>query len=113
MKPTVERPRPISVENLVGTVLSALHLSLLFFTILAICLVYVLQVYTGGKAFAGTDANITVRIRGTTSETRTLALTSNQSDLFEQNQLDTFTIVGWDLGDLTEMKSVTLNETHD
>ena len=62
-----------------------------------------LQVYTGGKAFAGTDSNIEVHIRGSISETKTMALTSNQSDLFEQNQLDTFLIVGWDLGDLTEL----------
>lgn len=65
--------------------------------------VYILQVQTGGKAFAGTDSKIEVRVRGATSETRTLALTSNQSDLFEQNQLDTFLIVGWDLGELTDL----------
>jgi hypothetical protein len=66
-------------------------------------LVYILQVRTGGKAFAGTDSNIQVLIRGSTGQTRRLALTSNRANLFEQNQLDTFAIVGWDIGDLLEM----------
>ena len=63
-----------------------------------------LEVRTGGKPFAGTDSNIHVLIRGTTGQTRRLALTSNRSNLFEQNQLDTFVIVGWDIGDLLKIK---------
>lgn len=63
-----------------------------------------LEVRTGGKPFAGTDSNIHVLIRGTTGQTRRLALTSNRSNLFEQNQLDTFAIVGWDIGDLLKIK---------
>lgn len=66
-------------------------------------LVYVLQVRTGGKQFAGTDSLIQVLIKGTDSQTRQLSLTSDASNLFEQNQLDTFAIVGWDLGDLLEL----------
>ena len=42
-------------------------------------------------------------IKGTDSQTRQLSLTSDASNLFEQNQLDTFAIVGWDLGDLLEL----------
>ena len=42
-------------------------------------------------------------VRGSTSETRRLPLTSDRSNLFEQNQLDTFAIVGWDIGDLAEV----------
>lgn len=68
-----------------------------------LALVYVLTVRTGGKPFAGTDSNIHVLIRGKTGHTRRLALTSNRSNLFEQNQLDTFVIVGWDIGDLSEI----------
>lgn len=64
---------------------------------------YIIQVHTGSKAFAGTDSHIEVHIRGSISETRSLSLTSDQSDLFEQNQIDTFLIVGWDLGQLTEL----------
>lgn len=65
--------------------------------------VYILQVRTGGKKFAGTDSNIHVLISGSTGQTRRLALTSNRSNLFEQNQLDTFAIVGWDIGNLLEI----------
>ncbi|CAF0764579.1 unnamed protein product [Adineta steineri] len=82
VKPTINPQREIPIENLS---------------------VYILQVLTGGKRFAGTDSNIQVTIRGSTSETRKLALTSNNADLFEQNQLDTFAIVGWDIGDLSEI----------
>ncbi|CAF4476662.1 unnamed protein product, partial [Rotaria sp. Silwood2] len=64
---------------------------------------YILQILTGGKAFAGTDSNIQVIIRGSASQTRQLALTSSGANLFEQNQLDTFAIVGWDIGDLSEI----------
>ncbi|CAF1040089.1 unnamed protein product [Adineta ricciae] len=73
--------------------------------------VYVLQVRTGGKQFAGTDSLIQVMIKGTDSQTRQLSLTSDASNLFEQNQLDTFAIVGWDLGDLLEL-TVTSDRTH-
>ena len=66
-------------------------------------LVYILQVRTGGKAFAGTDSNIHVLIQGSTGQTRRLGLTSNRSNLFEQNQLDTFAIVGWDIGNFLEI----------
>ncbi|CAF4726703.1 unnamed protein product, partial [Rotaria socialis] len=66
-------------------------------------LVYILQVRTGGKPFAGTDSNIQVTIRGSTSQTQKLALTSARANLFEQNQVDTFAIVGWDIGDLAEI----------
>ncbi|CAF3995673.1 unnamed protein product, partial [Rotaria sp. Silwood1] len=38
-----------------------------------------------------------------TGQTRQLALTSRGADLFEQNQLDTFAIVGRDIGDLLEI----------
>ncbi|CAF1260047.1 unnamed protein product [Rotaria magnacalcarata] len=65
--------------------------------------VYILQVRTGGKPFAGTDSNIQVTIRGSTSQTPKLALTSARANLFEQNQVDTFAIVGWDIGDLAEI----------
>lgn len=67
------------------------------------CLVYILEVHTGGKPFAGTDSNIQVTIRGSTSKTEKLLLTSRGADLFEQNQLDTFAIVGRDIGELREM----------
>ena len=46
---------------------------------------------------------IDIIVRGSTDKTRRLPLTSDESNLFEQNQLDTFVIVGWDLGDLLEM----------
>ncbi|CAF3630124.1 unnamed protein product [Rotaria sp. Silwood1] len=65
--------------------------------------VYILQIRTGEKSFAGTDSNIQVIIRGSTGQTRQLALTSRGADLFEQNQLDTFAIVGRDIGDLLEI----------
>ncbi|CAF0903962.1 unnamed protein product [Adineta steineri] len=82
VKPTINPQREIPIENLS---------------------VYILQVLTGGKRFAGTDSNIQVIIRGSTDQTRKLALTSNNANLFEQNQLDTFAIVGWDIGDLSEI----------
>ena len=66
-------------------------------------LVYILQIRTGRKSFAGTDANIQIIVRGSKHSTRRLALTSNRAKLFEQNQLDTFAITGDDLGDLLEM----------
>jgi hypothetical protein len=70
---------------------------------LFIDLVYILQVRTGGKPFAGTDSTIQVMIRGSKSQTRRLPLISDRANLFEQNQLDTFAIVGWDIGDLLEI----------
>ncbi len=42
-------------------------------------------------------------IRGSKSQTRRLPLISDRVNLFEQNQLDTFAIVGWDIGDLLEI----------
>lgn len=70
---------------------------------ISFALVYILQVRTGGKPFAGTDSNIHVLIRGSTGQTRRLALTSNRSNLFEQHQLDAFAIIGWDIGNLQEI----------
>ncbi len=70
---------------------------------MVIDLVYILQVRTGGKPFAGTDSTIQVMIRGSKSQTRRLPLISDRANLFEQNQLDTFAIVGWDIGDLLEI----------
>ena len=66
-------------------------------------LVYILQVRTGSKPFAGTDSNIEVTIHGSKQTTRKLALTSSRADLFEQDQLDTFAIVGLDIGNLLEI----------
>jgi hypothetical protein len=66
-------------------------------------LVYILEIRTGGKSFAGTDANVHIVVRGSKTSTHRLALTSNRANLFEQNQLDTFAIVGEDLGDLLEI----------
>ena len=66
-------------------------------------LVYILQIRTGDKPFAGTDSNVQIIVRGSKSQTRRLALTSDRANLFEQNQLDTFAIVGWDIGDLLEI----------
>jgi len=74
-----------------------------FCKLLFVCLVYILQVRTGGKPFAGTNSTIQVMITGSTSQTRRLPLTSDRADLFEQNQLDTFAIVGWDIGNLLEI----------
>jgi hypothetical protein len=67
------------------------------------CLAYILQIRTGEKPFAGTDSNVQIIVRGSASQTHRLPLTSNRANLFEQNQLDTFAIVGWDLGDLLEI----------
>ena len=72
-------------------------------SIILVRLVYIVEVFTGGKAFAGTDATIQLTVRGSSSETRRLPMTSDRSDLFEQNQLDTFAIVGRDIGELVEM----------
>ncbi len=71
-----------------------------------ILLVYILTIRTGVKPFAGTDGNIQIIVRGSASQTRRLILTSNRANLFEQNQLDTFAIVGSDLGDLLEIMYV-------
>lgn len=64
---------------------------------------YILQVYTGGKPYTGTDANIHLTIRGSKTVSRRLVLTSNRTRLFQSNQLDTFAIVSADLGDLLEI----------
>jgi hypothetical protein len=66
-------------------------------------LVYVIEVFTGEKPYAGTDASIQISIRGSTNETRRLPLATNQANLFEQNQWDTFVVVGSDLGELLEL----------
>ena len=66
-------------------------------------LVYILQVRTGEKPYAGTDASIHLTIRGSKNATRRLALTSTRTRLFQQNQLDTFAIANGDLGDLLEI----------
>jgi hypothetical protein len=66
-------------------------------------LVYILQIRTNEKSFAGTDANVHIIVHGSAISTRRLALTSNRTNLFERNQLDTFAIVGEDLGDLLEI----------
>ncbi|CAF1056748.1 unnamed protein product [Adineta steineri] len=65
--------------------------------------IYILQIRTGDKPFISTDTNIQILIRGSTNQTSRLVLTSNHVNLFEQNQLDTFAIIGWDLGDLLEI----------
>ncbi|CAF1145472.1 unnamed protein product [Adineta ricciae] len=67
------------------------------------CAIYILQIRTGDKAFAGTDANIYITIHGSENRTNRLRLTSDRVNLFEQNQLDTFAIVGEHLGDLLEI----------
>lgn len=67
---------------------------------------YILQVRTGGKSFAGTDANVHIVVRGSKTSTRRLALTSNRTKLFQENQLDTFALACTDLGDLLEITLV-------
>ncbi|UJR31475.1 hypothetical protein I4U23_018964 [Adineta vaga] len=65
--------------------------------------IYILQVRTGEKAFASTDANIHITIRGSKNKSNRLRLSNDRVNLFEQNQLDTFAIVGEHLGDLLEI----------
>ena len=65
--------------------------------------VYALEVFTGGKPFAGTDSTIQVTIKGSEQETRKLVLSSDEADLFESNQLDTFLIIGSDFGDVQKL----------
>lgn len=74
------------------------------FSFREIYLVYVVEVFTGSRAFAGTDSIIHIRVNGSDDQTKKLALISRTSDLFEQNQLDTFLIVGRNLGQLLKLK---------
>ncbi|CAF4210503.1 unnamed protein product [Rotaria sp. Silwood2] len=65
--------------------------------------IYILQIRTGEKSIAGTNANIQIKILGSISQTSQLTLTNNRINLFEKNQLDTFAIVGPNLGDVLEI----------
>ncbi|CAF3724820.1 unnamed protein product [Rotaria sordida] len=65
--------------------------------------IYILQIRTGEKSIVDTNTNIQIQIRGSVNQTRQLTLINNQTNLFEKNQLDTFAIVGSDLGDLLEI----------
>lgn len=44
-----------------------------------------------------------MKIRGSKNQIYQLTLKTDQINLFEQNQLDTFAIIGLDLGDLLEI----------
>ncbi|CAF4736185.1 unnamed protein product [Rotaria sp. Silwood1] len=66
--------------------------------------IYILQIRTGEKSITDTNINIHIKIYGTINQTSQLILTNNRiSNLFEKNQLDTFVIIGFDLGNLLEI----------
>eukprot|EP00047_Mylnosiga_fluctuans_P014195 m.36272 g.36272 ORF g.36272 m.36272 type:complete len:2392 (+) comp5381_c0_seq2:48-7223(+) len=69
-------------------------------------IVYKVHVYTGDKFGAGTDANVSVVIKGSNGDTgpRELKDSEQHRNKFERNQLDTFEIEAVDLGDLEEVK---------
>jgi hypothetical protein len=66
--------------------------------------VYLLQIRTGEKGVRGTDNTIYVSLRGSTGHTGCLLGVTNRANLFANHQLDTFVIVGAELGELLEMK---------
>lgn len=65
--------------------------------------VYLLRIRTGDKPLMGTDASIQITVRGTSSQMHRLPLTNPRTGLFEQHELDTFVLLGPDLGDPLEV----------
>ncbi|CAF3447622.1 unnamed protein product [Rotaria socialis] len=64
---------------------------------------YILQIRTGEKSHTVNNGNAQIKIRGSTNRSGVLTIKNNRANLFERNQLDTFAIVGSDLGDLLEI----------
>ena len=66
---------------------------------------YQVEVYTGNRAKAGTNANIYMNITGKdgSSGKRALKKSLNNMDKFEQGNMDTFEIEAADMGELTKV----------
>lgn len=65
--------------------------------------VYVIEVYTGDKAGAGTDAHVFVTLFGKRGQTPKTQLISKTDDAFERNKKDVFKIKTTDKGPLKKL----------
>ncbi|XP_015749537.1 PREDICTED: lipoxygenase homology domain-containing protein 1-like, partial [Acropora digitifera] len=65
--------------------------------------VYVIEVYTGNKAGAGTDAHVFVTLFGKRGQTPKTQLSSKTEDAFERNKKDIFKIKASDKGPLRKI----------
>lgn len=64
---------------------------------------YILLIRNGEKSHSRATSYIQMKIRGSKNQMYQLTLKTDQINLFERNQLDTFAIIDLDLGDLLEM----------
>lgn len=65
--------------------------------------VYLLMIRTGEKPFVGSISSIEWIVRGTEGVTRRLTIPDHRGSLFQSNQLDTFALVGFDIGEPMEI----------
>ena len=66
-------------------------------------LVYLLMIRTGEKPFVGSISAIEWIVRGTEGVTRRLTIPDHRGSLFQSNQLDTFALMGFDIGEPMEI----------
>ena len=66
---------------------------------------YQIEVYTGNRAKAGTDANVYINITGSSGSTgkRALKKSLSQQNKFEQGNTDLFKVEATDLGQLQKV----------
>ena len=67
---------------------------------------YTIDVYTGDKAFCGTNANVFLTVFGDKGDTgeRELARSETHMDKFERKQVDRFQVESADLGNVYKVK---------
>lgn len=65
--------------------------------------VYLLMIRTGEKPFVGSISAIEWIVRGTEGVTRRLTIPDHRGSLFQSNQLDTFALMGFDIGEPMEI----------
>lgn len=66
--------------------------------------VYCVQIFTGKKTLAGTDANISMTIFGTRGATNKLKFVDHDKSLFEKGQRDSFEVSSKNLGELRRIR---------
>ncbi|XP_071161677.1 uncharacterized protein [Mytilus edulis] len=66
--------------------------------------VYNVQIYTGKKAFSGTDATICMTVFGTRGATNKLKFVDHDKTKFEKGQMDSFDVSSKNLGELRRIR---------
>lgn len=67
---------------------------------------YQINVFTGNKKFAGTDANVYITLYGSKGDTgeRQLRSSKTHRDKFERNRVDIFELEAGDLGQISKLR---------